>query len=134
MCEGYKLYKWKGPQEHQPATHSEFLAAHKRIQDSPQTSENIKKVFDLLARVIEDISQNDPAQRMIAKMTKGNKKEQKPITENMKNRGKYLTNLDKVNILYFSDYEDKNILGNNYARDRERWTEIRFIGGVLSKE
>ena len=107
MCEGYKLYKWKGPQEHQPATHSEFLAAHKRIQDSPQTSENIKKVFDLLARVIEDISQNDPAQRMIAKMTKGNKKEQKPITENMKNRGKYLTNLDKVNILYFSDYENE---------------------------
>ena len=106
MFEGYKLYKWKGPQEHQPATHSEFLAANKRIQDSPQTSENIKKVFDLLARVIEDISQNDPAQRMIAKMTKGNKKEQKPITENMKNRGKYLTNLDKVNILYFSDYEN----------------------------
>jgi len=97
--EGYKLFKWKGPQEHQPATQSEFLAANKRIQDSPSTSQNIKKVFHLLARVIEDISQNDPAQRMIAKVTKGNKKELKPITENTKNRGKYLTNLDKVNFL-----------------------------------
>lgn len=99
MFEGYKLYKWKGPQEHQPATHSEFLAANKRIQDSPHTSENIKKVFGLLARVIEDISQNEAAQKMVAKMTKGNKKELKPITD-LKNRGKYLTNLDKVNILY----------------------------------
>ena len=99
MFEGYKLFKWKGPQEHQPATQSEFLAANKRIQDSPSTSQNIKKVFHLLARVIEDISQNDPAQRMIAKVTKGNKKELKPITENTKNRGKYLTNLDKVSIL-----------------------------------
>lgn len=97
--EGYKLYKWKGPQEHQPATQSEFLAANKRIQDSPQTSENIKKVFDLLARVIEDISQNDAAQKMIAKMTKGNKKELKAVTENTKNRGKYLTNLDKEIIM-----------------------------------
>ena len=105
--EGYKLYKWKGPQEHQPTTHSEFLAANKRIQDSPQTSENIKKVFDILARVIEDISQNAAAQKMIAKMTKGNKKEVKAMTENMKNRGKYLTNLDKVNILYFTT-DDKN--------------------------
>ena len=101
MFEGYKLYKWKGPQEHQPATHSEFLAANKRIQDSPQTSEDTKKVFSLLAGVIEDISQNDAAQKMVAKMTKGNKKEQKPITDTTKNRGKYLTNLDKVNILYF---------------------------------
>ena len=99
MFEGYKIFKWKGPQEPQPATQSEFLAANKRIQDSPSTSQNIKKVFHLLARVIEDISQNDPAQRMIAKVTKGNKKELKPITENTKNRGKYLTNLDKVNIL-----------------------------------
>lgn len=97
--EGYKLYKWKGPQEHQPATQSEFLAANRRIQVSPQTSENIKKVFSLLAGVIEDISQNDAAQRMVAKMTKGNKKELKPITENMKNRGKYLTNLDKEIIM-----------------------------------
>jgi len=97
--EGYKLYKWKGPQEHQPATQSEFLAANKRIQDSPQTSENIKKVFDLLARVIEDISQNDAAQKMFAKMNKGNKKELKPNTENTKNRGKYLTNLDKEIIM-----------------------------------
>ena len=107
LFEGYKLYKWKGPQEHQPTTHSEFLAANKRIQSSPQTSENIKKVFDLLARVIEDISQNDAAQRMVAKMTKGNKKELKPLAENMKNRGKYLTNLDKVNILYFTA-DDEN--------------------------
>jgi len=97
--EGYKLYKWKGPQEHQPTTQSEFLAANKKIQDSPQTSENIKKVFDLLARVIEDISQNAAAQKMVSKMTKGNKKELKPMTENMKNRGKYLTNLDKEIIL-----------------------------------
>ena len=122
MFAGYKLYKWKGPQEHQPATQSEFLAANKRIQDSPQTSENIKKVFDLLARVIEDISQNDAAQKMFAKMNKGNKKQLKPNTENTKNRGKYLTNLDKVNILYFTaeNHQVSIISGNNHGRDRER--------------
>ena len=95
---GFRLYKWKGPQELQPATNSQFLAAHRRIQASTpsESSDNIKNIFATLARVITDVSQNTPAQRRMSKSVRGERNTPASRGDNVRSRTRYLTTIDKV--------------------------------------
>jgi len=99
--EGFRLYKWKGPQELQPATNSQFLAANKRIQASSpsEISDNIKNIFAKLAAVITDVSQNTPAQRRMSKSVRGERNTPASRGDNVRSRTRYLTTIDKEIIM-----------------------------------
>ena len=95
LDEDWEILKWKGPQEHQPTTTSNFLEANQRIQTSVEFEDEIKKTFMIIADIINDISGNIPAQKMLKKTNKtkqestdGDKKEGAP-------RRKFLSKLDK---------------------------------------
>lgn len=87
--DGYKICKWKGPQEYQPSIHRRFLDANDNIvQPCNTVSEKVKSIFNIMADVILDTSQN---QAMPQKgQGKGDKKGIK------KEKGQVLTNEHKV--------------------------------------
>ena len=89
----FEILKWKGPQEHQPTTTSNFLEANQRIQTSVEFEEEIKKIFLTIADIINDISENIPAQKMLKKT---NKTKKEPTGDNKEGtRRKFLSKLDK---------------------------------------
>ena len=93
LDQDYEILKWKGPQEHQPTTTSNFLEANERVQASVEFEDEIKKTFMIIADIINDISENIPAQKMLKKM---NKTKQDPIVDKQGgSRRKFLSKLDK---------------------------------------
>ena len=70
LDQDYEILKWKGPQEHQPTTTANFLEANVRIQTSVEVEDEIKKTFMIIADIINDISGNIPAQKMVKKTSK----------------------------------------------------------------
>ena len=99
-----KMFKWKGPQQHQPGTQSNFLAVNEKIQKNIKVDDGIKTAFQNLATVIEDTSENIPAQRMLKKLNKVKLKldETEELEETSQKRTKFLTKMHKVNIFFFS--------------------------------
>ena len=93
LDEDYEILKWKGPQEHQPTTTSNFLEANQRVQSSLEFEDEIKKTFLTIADIINDISENIPAQKMLKKT---NKTKQEPTGGKKEGtRRKFLSKLDK---------------------------------------
>ena len=93
LDEDYEILKWKGPQEHQPTTTSNFLEANQRVQTSLEFEDEIKKTFLTIADIINDISENIPAQKMLKKT---NKTKQEPTGGKKEGtRRKFLSKLDK---------------------------------------
>ena len=97
LDQDYELLKWKGPQEYQPTTTANFLDANERIQTSVEVEDEIKKMFMIIADIINDISGNIPAQKM---MKKTNKIKQEPTAtasgdQKEGSRRKFLSKLDK---------------------------------------
>ena len=93
LDQDYELLKWKGPQEHQPATTAYFLEANERIQTSVEIEDEIKKMFMTIADIINDISENIPAQKMIKKTNKI--KQETTGDQKEGTRRKFLSKLDK---------------------------------------
>lgn len=79
--DGDKIFKWKGPQEYQPSIHKRFLDAnHTIIQPSNSVGERVKSIFNIIADVILDTSQN---QAMSKKgQGKGDKKGKQGVLTN----------------------------------------------------
>ena len=87
----YEILKWKGPQEHQPASSANFLESCERLKRSVEFDQEIKETFLTIADIINDISENIPAQKIQKKL---NKNKAKPELKDSK-RGKYLSKFDK---------------------------------------
>ena len=99
--DGYKICKWKGPQEYQPSIHKRFLEANDTIiQPDNLVSERVKFIFNIVAEVILDTSQNQ------AMPKKGDKKGKQG------EKGRVLTNEHKVlsfNITSFTLFRKKSL-------------------------
>ena len=92
--DGYKICKWKGPQEYQPSIHKRFLDANNTIiQPGNSVSEKVKLIFNIVAEVILDTSQNQ------AMSKKGQGKGDKKGKQGEK--GRVLTNEHKVFIIKY---------------------------------
>ena len=104
--DGYKICKWKGPQEYQPSIHKRFLEANNSIiQPDNSVSERVKFIFNIVAEVILDTSQNQ------AMPKKGQGKGDKKGKQGEK--GRVLTNEHKVlsfNITSFISFPKKEAL------------------------
>ena len=93
LDQDYEILKWKGPQEHQPTTTANFLEANQRVQASVEFEDEIKKTFMMIADIINDISANIPAQKMLKKT---NKTKQDPTGDKQEGiRRKFLSKIDK---------------------------------------
>eukprot|EP00092_Neocalanus_flemingeri_P102623 GFUD01131265.1.p1 GENE.GFUD01131265.1~~GFUD01131265.1.p1 ORF type:complete len:393 (-),score=135.99 GFUD01131265.1:46-1224(-) len=98
---GYKIVKWKGAHELQPAAQEKALKANELIQNA-DLHEDLKTAFSCLREVITDTSEN----KLVTKKTK------KPMmdidkTERQPQRGKYLSNVDKEIILHGTFHSQK---------------------------
>jgi len=97
----YEILKFKGPQEHQPATIAHFLEASQRMEKSEEINGEIKNTFKIIADIISDTSENLLAQKMKKKRKKIKDHQDGNICEG---RGKYLSKSDKEGLtLMFND-------------------------------
>ena len=91
----YEILKFKGPQEHQPATIAHFLQASQRIEKSEEINGEIKNTFKIISDILSDTSENLLAQKMKKKRKKIKEKQEGDIGGM---RGKYLSKSDKGRI------------------------------------
>eukprot|EP00092_Neocalanus_flemingeri_P102621 GFUD01131263.1.p1 GENE.GFUD01131263.1~~GFUD01131263.1.p1 ORF type:complete len:403 (-),score=135.46 GFUD01131263.1:46-1254(-) len=108
---GYKIVKWKGAHELQPAAHEKALKADDLIQDA-DVHEDLKKAFSCLREVITDTSQNKHVNKK-SKEPKTNNEETEISKTNLKRKteqpqkGKYLSKVDKEIILQGTFHSQK---------------------------
>ena len=97
---GYKVVKWKGAHELQPASDQNALRAAELIESS-DVDENVKIAFRSIREVITDTSENTHVTKKANKHKLNiEKTEQSKKTQNEKSmnpkRSKYLSNMDKT--------------------------------------